>query len=138
MSLEKLLQRMTVLSKTNVLERSVATSMLAVTSNRIFSQGKAQDESTETYSKEYIKQRVRDGYPSSSKVIFQATRQMANDFSVINNGNDLGLGFKNQSNADKSEWVEATYEKPVFAHTSNELKLIDQLVGKEVKKILNG
>lgn len=137
MSLEKLLQRMTVLNKTNVLERRVATTMLGVTADRIFTQGKAQDESTETYSKEYIKQRVRDGYPASSKVIFQATRQMANDFSVINQGNEIGLGFKNQTNADKSEWVEATYEKSVFAHTNGELALIDKLVDKEVQKILN-
>ena len=130
---------MNILTKTNSLERSIATSMLVVTADRIFDKGKdASNLDIGKYSKEYLKQRRKQGYPSSTKVILQATRQMANDWSVIQTGKQLGLGFKNSANADKSEWVEATYEKDIFKHTENEKQAINKLVEKEVKKIING
>lgn len=139
MSLKALVKKMNALAKTNALELSMATSMQAVTADRIFNQGKAADGSDiGTYSKPYLKTRVKKGYPSSSKVILQAERQMVNDWSVINAGKTLGLGFKNTTNADKSEFVEKTYKKPIFEHTKAELKLIDDLLGKGIKKILNG
>lgn len=138
MSLESLVKRMNSLTKTKRLELSVATSMQAVTADRIFNRGEAADNSTEEYSASYLKQRIKNGYPSSKKVIFQATRQMANDWSVIPVEVGVGLGFKNSSNADKSEWVEDTYDKPIFEHTKQELKIIDKLISKEIKKILNG
>lgn len=130
---------MKVLQKTNKMELAVATSMLAVTSDRIFTQGKdANNSEIGNYSKGYLKQRQKEGYSSSKKVILQATRQMVNDFSVISNSNSLGLGFKNQFNADKSEWVEDTYDKDIFKHTQEEKDTLNKLVDKEVSKILNG
>ncbi|MFY0654987.1 MAG: hypothetical protein JXQ96_23350 [Cyclobacteriaceae bacterium] len=139
MSIKKLVKRMNVLTKTNLLERSIATSMIVATADRIFNQGKdANNTGIGTYSSEYLKQRRKDGYPNSTKVILQATRQMVNDWSVINIGKQLGLGFKNAVNADKSEWVEATYKKDIFKHTENEKQAINKLVDKEVKKIING
>ena len=130
---------MNILTKTNLLERSIATSMLAVTADRIFDKGKdASNLDIGTYSKEYLKQRRKQGYPNSTKVILQATRQMDNDWSVIQTGKQLGLGFKNSANADKSEWVETTYKKDIFKHTENEKQAINKLVDKEVKKIING
>lgn len=127
------------IAKTNEVEVFVATNMLAVTADRIFTQGKdASNNAIGIYSLEYMKQRRRMNYPSSSKVILQATRQMANDWSVISAGNVLGLGFKNSANADKSEWVESTYEKEIFKHTNEELKQIDLLIGKKIKQLLNG
>jgi len=130
---------MNALAKTNKMEVSVATSMLAVTADRIFVQGKDAD-NTEigTYSPGYLKTRIRKNYPSSNKVILQAERQMVNDWSVINTEEALGLGFKNQFNADKSGWVEETYDKPIFKHTQDELDTLQKLLDKEVKRILNG
>ena len=137
MSMKSLILKMNALAKTNKLELSVATSMLAVTADRIFAQGKAADNAQiGTYSKGYLKTRVKNNYPSSTKVILQATRQMANDWSVISSGNALGLGFKNQTNADKSEWVESTYDKKIFEHTKDELNTLDKLLDKEIKKVL--
>jgi hypothetical protein len=112
--------------------------MQAITSDRIFDKGQAADNSTENYSKSYLKQRVKNGYPSSRKVIFQATRQMANDWSVIPTKGGVGLGFKNSHNADKSEWVENTYSKPIFKHTKGEISTLNKLIDKELTKILNG
>ena len=139
MSLEALLSRMNELNKTNKIELLVATSMLASTADRIFTQGKDSNNSQiGTYSKEYLKQRRRDNYPNSAKVILQATRQMANDWSIVNSVQDIGLGFKNQENADKSGWVEGTYNKPIFDHTKDELKLVNELFTKAANKAING
>ena len=87
------------IAKTDQVERFVATNMLAVTADRIFTQGKdASNNDIGTYSIGYMKQRARMNYPPSNKVILQATRQMTNDWSVISAGNVLGLGFKNSAN----------------------------------------
>jgi len=137
MSMKSLIAKMNALAKTNKMETSVATSMLAVTADRVFDQGKdASDSEIGTYSESYLKTRQKNNYPSSTKVILQATRQMANDWSVISNNNSLGLGFKNQTNADKSGWVEDTYKKPIFKHTKEELNLLQRLLDKEIKRIL--
>lgn len=142
MSLKGLVKKMNRITKTNEVEVFVATNMLAVTADRIFTQGKdASNNAIGTYSPGYMKQRKRMNYPSSGKVILQATRQMANDWSVISAGNELGLGFKNKVNADKSEWVEATYgsdskPKDIFKHTKEENKQIDLLIGKKIKQLL--
>lgn len=139
MSLKSILKKMRILEKTKRLETAIATTMLAVTADRIFTQGKdASGNDIGTYSPGYIKQRRKNNYPSSSKVILQATRQMANDWSVIGTDNGVGLGFKNAENANKSEYVEDTYNKDIFKHTKDELTLLDKVKDKEVKKILNG
>ena len=128
---------MNALAKTNKMELSMATSMLAITADRIFAQGKdASNADIGTYSSGYLKTRIRANYPSSTKVILQATRQMANDWSVISTGDSLGLGFKNQANADKSGWVEDTYGKDIFKHTKDELNTLDKLLDQEIKKAL--
>jgi hypothetical protein len=161
MSLESLISRMNVLAKTNRMEKAVAVAMLQKTSERIFTEGKAaNDASIGRYSDSYMKLRKKVGYPSSTNVVLQgldrrpkgtranpnkrgttkyfSTKQMVHDWKVIVNGKSLGLGFKNGFNADKSNWVEETYNKAIFSHTANELALIDQLLNEGVNKILNG
>ena len=52
MSLKKLIARMNILQKTNRMEVAVATSMVAITADRIFNEGRAADgQSLGTYSK---------------------------------------------------------------------------------------
>lgn len=139
MSLTRLIRNLNKIAKTDVIERAVATNMLAVTADRIFNQGKAADGSQiGTYSEGYMKQRAKNNYPSSSTVILQATRQMANDWSVISTGKSLGLGFKNSINADKSEWVEGTYNKKIFSHTDQEKEQINNIIQRELNKLLGG
>lgn len=135
--MKSLVAKMRALEKTNKFEVSIATSMLAITSDRIFKQGKDADNTPiGNYSKSYLKKRIKSGYPSSRQVILQATRQMVNDFSVISTGSSLGLGFKNQANAEKSEYVESTYSKDIFKHTKSELDSLQGLIDKGIKKAL--
>ncbi len=139
MSLKKLTKQLNVLLKTNKLQLSIATTMQAETARRIFENGQAADSSQiGTYSEGYLKTRQKDGYPPSDKVILQATRQMVNDWSVISNGSSVGLGFKNKFNADKSVWVEDTYDKSIFAHTETELRTIDELSQDFLDKLFRG
>ena len=139
MSLKKLIARMNILQKTNRMEVAVATSMVAITADRIFNEGRAADNTQiGDYSEAYMKQRKKMNYPNSTKVILQATRQMVNDFSVISTGDSLGLGFKNSVNFDKSLAVEMTYGVDIFKHTDEESEQLNQLLDQEVKKILNG
>lgn len=139
MSLERLLRQMTILAKTNRAELAMVNDMRVITTDRIFTNGlDANGSSIGTYSKGYIKQRQKDNYPNSSKVILQATTQMVNDFSVINDGKKLGLGFKNSFNAEKSEWVEATYKKSIFKSTKDEANRAVEIFEAQVTKILNG
>ena len=72
MSVKSLIKKMNILAKTNKLELSVATTMQAVTNDRIFTQGKAADNSEiGTYSEGYLKTRKRNNWGSSNKVILQ-------------------------------------------------------------------
>lgn len=138
MSLEGLLKRMNTLLRDNLAERNMAISMLPITHSRIFEQGKdSSGGDIGTYSKSYLKQRRKNNYPNSSKVILQATRQMSNDFSVVLEDNFVGLGFKNQLNADKSAWAEGTYGKDIFSHTKNEVSRSVSLLRKEVNRLIS-
>jgi hypothetical protein len=120
-------------------------SMLATTNDRIFTQGKdANGASLGSYSKGYLKTRLKENR-SGTKVELQLTGQMENDFSVINTGKEIGLGFKNVSGDDdnpgayeKSVFVEATYKKPIFQATDEEVKLALEIFEKNIKEILNG
>ena len=139
MSLERTLKRMQILAKTNRAELAMVASMKATITARIFEKGlDANNSSIGTYTPSYIKQRQKQNYPNSSKVILQATKQMLSDWSIINTGKRLGLGFKNSFNAEKSEWVESTYKTEIFSSTKDEAKLAVKIFSEEVTKIING
>lgn len=96
---------------------------------RIHDQGKAADRSQiGTYSEEYLKQRQKKGLGSSKKVILEFTGQMRRDFVPIKKGQKIiGSGFTNNANFDKSQWVENTYKKKIYALTKQENELLVKL-----------
>ena len=105
---------------------------------RIFDKGQDSDgRQIGTYSPGYKKERARKNYPSSSKVILQATNQMVNDFKflVLKSGKEYGSGFSNMINFKKSEWVEDTYKKAIFKLTNKENKRIEEVMDKELEKL---
>ena len=133
--LRKEINNLQVLLNTNKVDREVLTTMQALTSDRIFTKGQdAVGQQIGVYSRGYIKVRIRKGFGTSRKVILQLTQQMRNDWSVIIKGKDLGLGFKNKFNFDKSLFVEKTYKKPIFKHTPQELTKMKQVYGAAVKR----
>jgi len=115
--------------------RTVAVTMQAVTSERIFNQGKDMNNAQiGSYSDSYIKQRVKKGLGSNRKVVVTFTGQLQNDWSVVQDGSVVGLGFKNSVNADKAKFVEETYNKIIFEHTIQETKQVNELYGKLVER----
>ncbi len=51
------------------------------------------------------------------------TGQMAADYGLIVNGDQLAFGFQNNVNADKAEWMESKYSKEIFELTDSEFEL---------------
>jgi len=132
-------------------------SVLAAQKKRIFQDGKASNESKiGTYSttpisiskksqakntgKTYFKGGYRQ-YKSltgkgSSFVNLRNTDQMMMDLSTqLVAVNEFGIGFNNDFNADKSEWMEEKYKKDIFSSTVKEDNLFVKVFEFEINKI---
>lgn len=123
------------LINTDKVERKVFSSVHARISDRIFGKGKdANDTDIGQYSAGYMKTRIKKNWGPSRKVILQLSGQMKNDFSLIVSP-ELGSGFKNDKNGDKSRWVEETYDTDIFSPTTDEEKLAQNLYAGELDKL---
>jgi len=105
---------------------------------RIFDEGRdAKGQPIGVYSQAYIKRRQRKGLGSSPKVVLEFTGQMRNDFSLVEEGEAIGSGFKNPFNADKAGWVEGTYNKEIFNLTLGEVVELERLLDQQAQIVLN-
>jgi len=135
--LKRHIKQLETILNTQKVEREVLTTMLAITEDRIFTRGlDSKNQTIGKYSEEYTKLRAKKGLGGSDKVVLQFSQQMRNDFSVII-GTETGLGFKNDTNFDKSFFVEDTYDKDIFSHTASEVKLALKLYGEIAGRIVN-
>lgn len=71
-------------------------------------------------------------------VNLQNTSQMSQDYSFHILGTDnYGLGFNNEFNYKKSQWMEAKYDKGIFRQSAKESdilqKVIEEQIGKDLK-----
>lgn len=72
----------------------------------------------------------------SSFVNLRNTDQMMFDLGTVVVGpKQFGIGFKNNFNADKSEWAEKKYSKEIFSTTDAEDNLFVSVVEFEINKI---
>ena len=105
--------------------------------NEIFKKGKNKGATKPTgvFTKGKNKGNPRPQYnrTNDTKVIASLTSEMENDFSVIEEGNKYGLGFKAENNFKKSQYVEATYDKKIWTLTQNENNKVVELA----KEIIN-
>lgn len=121
--------------------RTVATSMCFVVRERIHEKGlNAAGSQIGVYSSEYLKVRIKKGKTGSPKVILSFSRQMQNDFAIgeknpIKAGNGWGLGFKNNFNSDKADWMEERYGS-IYSLTDGEYKQAQDVANGETNKIL--
>lgn len=137
---------------------AAANSVLIRQRDRIFNQGKASDESkigqygtkpisisrnrqAKQTGKTYFKGGYREYKSLTGKesgfVNLQDTGQMMMDLgtTVVAKG-EVGIGFSNQFNADKSEWAEEKYKKEIFASTDDEDELFSKVIEFELDKLL--
>lgn len=110
-------------------------------SNAKFSKGKNKGETKPTgvFTKGPLKGSPRPNYnrTNDTKVVISLTRQMENDFSVIATEDGYGLGYNNSLNFQKAGWVEATYDKKIFALTPDEQKQAIEIANEETNKIID-
>jgi len=101
------------------------------TTNEKFKKGKNKGATKPTgvFTKGKNKGKPRPQYnrTNDTKVIASLTSEMENDFSVINQGDKYGLGFKADNNFNKSQFVEATYKKKIWTLTPKENEMTIQL-----------
>lgn len=71
-------------------------------------------------------------------VILRNTDQMMLDHGmfVLVPGSEYGIGFNNEFNFDKSEWVENHFNKDIFDATDSEDELLERVFFDELDKIL--
>lgn len=86
--------------------RPVAIEVLPMMTQRIHQDGRAADGSQiGTYSNSYLAYRKKNKRGGDTKVIVSLTRQLENDWSVMETPKGYGIGFTNAFNADKLTWV---------------------------------
>jgi hypothetical protein len=122
----------------NYLLRPVATEVLPMMTERIHQEGKdSSGNEIGTYSNGYLKQREKAGRGESKKVIVSLTRQLENNWSVIETPNGYGIGFTNPFNADKLRWVEEQKGKVISNLTTKEIDYAFERINELVADALN-
>lgn len=137
--ISKLKEFLDPLGQQNLL-RTIAVSMLPVVHDRIHVQGlDANGSPIGTYSPGYLKRRNKLGRGSDPKVILTLTRDMETDFAsgLIATEKGYGLGFKKVTNYEKSQYVEATYNKKIYGLTPSEKDTVLEIAKEEVQRALS-
>lgn len=62
------------------------------------------------------------------------TDQMMIDYGIVFEGGQFGLGFQNDLNGNKSNWMEGKYKKDIFDHTQEELDLLGNVLSREINR----
>jgi len=138
--------------------RIALSSVLAIHKPRIFEKGlDGSDSKIGTYSTKPIsiakknqarntgKTYFKTGYAEYKKDIgknpgyvnLRNTDQMSMDYGLVINGNSYGFGFHNKFNYDKSQWMEAKYEKSIFDNDNQELDVLANVLVYELIKSLS-
>ena len=139
--LKELAGRMLTLQQADSLLRAISTTMLAQTKDRIHEFGlNAAGSKIGTYSNRYLELRkkpVAEGGANDSdpNIRLTFTGQMQNDYSIVEiSDTEYGLGFQNQFNAQKADWVENTYAQggKIYALTDTELEEVRAIVAEFV------
>lgn len=123
----------------NYLLRPVAIEVLPMMTERIHRKGQASDGSQiGTYSNSYLKQREKNNRGKDTKVIVSLTRQLENNWSVLETTNGYGIGFTNPFNKEKLGWVEEQKGKVISSLSNEEInyafervnELVENAIGK--------
>ena len=122
----------------NYLLRPVAIETIPLMTERIHVEGKASDGGgIGSYSNGYLRQREKSGRGKGTKVIVSLTRQLENDWSVLETPNGYGIGFTNSFNAQKLRWVEEVKGKLIGNLTSGEIDFAFERINELVTDALS-
>lgn len=92
-----------------------------------------------TTSRGTAKGQARPSYQRSAdtKVIVSLTRQLENDWSVLETPKGYGIGFTNSFNADKLGWVEEAKDKVIRELTAEELQYAETRINELITDAFN-
>lgn len=137
---DRLIGRIRAVQEMDVVLREVGTTLLAVTKNRIFNEGRNSfGGPIGTYSEAYMPTRRKYNWGPDKKVILTLTSQMRSDYTLIGVGHlHYGLGFHNMHNLSKMRKNEARYRAPIAALTKDEVDLAFNIVNNRVNALLHG
>jgi hypothetical protein len=137
--------------------RTALTTVLAIHKPRIFEKGLDRNKSkVGTYSTKKTsiskKNQARDtgqttfegGYAQYKSAIgknpgfvnFRNTDQMMMDYQLVKSGQTWGFGFQNQTNYNKSQWLQEKFDKDSFDMSDEELNLFADVLKFEIEKML--
>lgn len=103
-----------------------ASGILALVSQRIHVDGKrANGSAVGQYANSYLRIREKNNRGADRKIILSLTRQMENDFTVVEVNGNVGLGFNNQTNFEKATFMEARFPGTYFISAEEEQVFID-------------
>jgi hypothetical protein len=136
MSLESLANKLNPDFVRDKILRAVLSGVFPTLKKRIHTEGKdSSGNQIGNYTPEYMK--VRTGKwkykgrnlnrTGDNKVIISLTRQMENDMSILINNRIYAIGYKNEINRKKVDWVTNTYGKNIFNLTEQEKQLALQI-----------
>ena len=122
----------------NYLLRPVAIEVLPLMTERIHQEGKGSNGSQiGNYSSGYLRQRQKAGRGKDTKVIVSLTRQLENNWSVLETTNGYGIGFTNPFNADKLRWVEEVKDTVISNLTEGEINYAFERINELVANALD-
>lgn len=124
----------------NKIARLQASTLMAKMRRRIHTDGlDAEGQPIGTYSPGYVKyKRAKAGRREGNKVVLSLTRTMENAMVDVPLEDGAGIGYATAEQLQKSKWCEETYGKKIFAPTSEEKDLMDEVAQDYVNKVLNG
>lgn len=134
--ISSLKQKIAELSNPDYLFRQVVFDLIVLMKRRIHEDGTASDGSQiGTYSSAYLKLR-EDKYnrTSDTTIIVSLTRQLENDWALISDNDNYGIGFNNPFNTQKAQWVEEIKKKDIFSMSDSELDYATQQILQLVAK----
>lgn len=62
------------------------------------------------------------------------TDQMMMDYGLVFRGGQFGMGFQNNLNYNKSQWMQDKYDKDIFDHNDSEINLLADVLKAELLK----
>lgn len=154
-----IIKRIDQAAKSNVSLRIALTTTLAVHKPRIFEKGlDANGSKIGTYSTDPIsiskksqarqtgKTYFKGGYSEYKTAIgknpgfvnLRNTDQMVMDYGIVQSGNQFAFGFQNETNYNKSQWMQDKYDKDIFMLSDKELDILTDVLIKNLDKELAG
>ena len=114
-------------------EKRVLKKVHNVVKKRIFVEGKdSSGNDLGEYSLGYQRERARKGIQPIRKIVLVNTGQMRDNFILIETAQGFESSFRDFLAAAKSGWVTSTYDKQIFALTTSEEQLLDDLIEAEI------